>query len=127
MRRVNIRQQRKEFGKQGGLAKARRLQELKLKQKATQSQSHIKPKNLLGGGSSNGSKNPPPKFDQNDFDERDWRLLAAAKKKISDRLKASVGSGPPVTDAEYLEAIADESGVTPKRVIQLHEKMGVRL
>jgi uncharacterized protein YdaU (DUF1376 family) len=52
-RRVNIRQQRKEFGKQGGLAKARRLQELKLKQKATQSQSHIKPEVVEGLNSEN--------------------------------------------------------------------------
>jgi uncharacterized protein YdaU (DUF1376 family) len=96
-------------------------------QMPTQPQPHIKPKNLEGGGSSNGSKAPPPKFNQDDFDERDWRVISAAKKKILDRLKGKIGYGQSVTDAEYLEAIAEESGVTPKKVMQLHEKMGVHL
>lgn len=86
-----------------------------------------KVKSFKGGGSSNGSKAPPPKFNQEDFDERDWRVISAAKKKILDRLKGKVGYGQSVTDAEYLEAIAEESGVTPKKVMQLHEKMGVHL
>lgn len=119
-KRLRIREQRQLFGQKGGLAKATRLQEQKLKQKATQSQSHIEPKALEGGSS---LKAPPKQFSQSDFDERDWRKISAAKTKINGQARAAVG-GESISDQEYYAWIAEESGVTIQRVMKLCKQNG---
>jgi hypothetical protein len=84
----------------------------------------VKVKSFRGGGSSNGSKAPPLKLNQNDFDERDWRKVGEAKRAIAKRLQASVGGGNSFTNAEYWAAVSDESGVTLPRVMKLQKQNG---
>lgn len=68
-----------------------------------------------GGGS---VKNPPPS--QSDFDQRDWRKIAEAKRIIADKVKAGVGRQC-LTDEEYWKWVSELSGVTLKRVMQLQK------
>lgn len=67
-------------------------------------------------------KRPPSKFTQDDFDQRDWRLIASAKKVISDRMRARVGCDESITDEQFYIAVAEESGVPVKRVMELQKK-----
>lgn len=72
--------------------------------------------------------NPPPpvkkngNFVQNDFDERDQRILAKAKKVISERAAASVGAGS-FTETEFMSAVCEEAGLTPQRIKKLEEML----
>lgn len=83
-------------------------------------------KSRKGGGvlepskSGNGKTAPPSQFKQNDFDERDWRKISEAKRKITERLKANIG-GEGITDAEFWAWVAEESGVVLKRVMELQK------
>lgn len=63
----------------------------------------------------------PPQYSQSDFDERDQRTYAASKKKVAAECAAQVGSRS-WTEAEFMTAVCEDSGLTPKRVQQL-EKM----
>jgi len=70
-----------------------------------------------------GSAATPSRYTQSDFDERDWRRIGDAKRKIEQRMKASVGSGTAFTEEEYWQAVADDSGVPLTRVMALQESM----
>jgi hypothetical protein len=84
-----------------------------------------KNKSSRGGGSDEKSKAPPPcKFSQSDFNERDWRKIAVAKKKIAEMLSASVGARKPISDAEYWQMVSEESGVTVSKVMELQKANG---
>jgi hypothetical protein len=64
----------------------------------------------------------PSRYSQDDFDERDSRRLADAKKVVSLRAQAAIGAGGCFTEAEFMTAICEESGLLPKRVKDLEEK-----
>lgn len=64
----------------------------------------------------------PSRYSQADFDERDSRRLAEAKKAVSLRAQASIGSGGCFTEADFMTAVCEESGLLPKRVNELEKK-----
>jgi hypothetical protein len=83
-----------------------------------------------GGDSGQGSipvKPPPPvekngRFVQNDFDERDQRILAKAKKDVLAKINAAVGTET-VTEDQFMSAVCEEAGLTPQRVKKLEEQL----
>jgi hypothetical protein len=64
---------------------------------------------------------PPSKYSQDDFDERDMRLIAKAKKDLNQRLKSRIGAST-MTDGEYFGIIAEDSGLTIDRILKLEVK-----
>jgi len=85
------------------------------KQLSTQSQSHTHTQEKRGAS--------PARYTQDDFDERDARELARAEKRVRERAAAAVGSsGGCFTEAEFMTAVCEESGLLPKRVNELREK-----
>lgn len=72
----------------------------------------------LGGG--NG-KPPSPQYSQDDFDERDMRLVAKSRRKLDERLKSRIG-GESMTNGEYFGIIAEETGLAVKRILELDKK-----
>ncbi len=67
-------------------------------------------------------KSPPPSYSQDDFDERDMRKIAAARKKLDDRMGARIG-GDGMTNGEYFGTVAEETGIPVKRVLALIERV----
>lgn len=80
----------------------------------TQPQPQSQPQSQKRGSS-------PSQFSQTDFDERDLRILAVAKRTVSERAKAAVGCQS-FTEQEFMSAVCEEAGLTPRRVQEL-EKM----
>lgn len=62
---------------------------------------------------------PVQEYTQEDFDDRDCRRYAASKKKVEQFLAARAGSNFTMTDAEYYEWIADDSGLPIKRILEV--------
>jgi hypothetical protein len=59
-------------------------------------------------------------YTQADFDARDLRKLGAAKCRLSERLRAQVGSTP-MTNGEYYAIVAEEAGLTIKDILRLEK------
>lgn len=96
------------WGKQQSKSNATALHE----QSQSQSQSY----------KNRGRGTPRPAYSQTDFDERDLRRLAEAKKAVLNRAQASIGAGNSFTEAEFMSAVCEESGLLPKRVQELEKK-----
>jgi len=77
-------------------------------------------------GNTRVNPSPPPinpqQNSQSDFDERDHRILAKAKKVILKRVQAAVGSES-VTEAQFMTAVCEESGLPPQRVKKLEDML----
>ncbi|HTR22720.1 MAG TPA: hypothetical protein VMI10_01960 [Terriglobales bacterium] len=77
------------------------------------------PPNSKRGRGKNGHA-PPSPYSQSDFDERDLRLIGKAERDLAEKLKGRVGAEP-ITEQEYYIAIAEHSGLTVGRVLELKE------
>lgn len=64
---------------------------------------------------------PSRKFAQHDFDERDSRKLAEARRIVLGRVDAAVGCDS-YTENEFMTAVCEESGLLPDRVRELEQK-----
>jgi hypothetical protein len=64
---------------------------------------------------------PPAQFLQSDFDERDLRKIGAAKKKLNEWIASHPSSAGNMSNSEYYRRIAEEAGVTIKRIFRLEE------
>jgi hypothetical protein len=60
-----------------------------------------------------------PKYSQEDFDQRDMRKIADARKKLDLKLQARVGSDFEMTNGEYYATIAEDTGLSVKRILAL--------
>jgi hypothetical protein len=88
---------------------------------STNSSNH--PKSILEGGfceKPNGKHppSPPKKYTQSDHDEKNLRKIAEAEKEYTRKLQARVGTEP-VTDQEFFTVIAEMTGLTVKKILEL--------
>jgi hypothetical protein len=70
-----------------------------------------------------GLQKAPSPFSQSDFDERDWRKIAEARKMISAKMGAAIG-GEGLTEQQFYQWVSEESGVTIQRVMKLFKQNG---
>jgi hypothetical protein len=66
-------------------------------------------------------KAPPSQFSQADFDQRDMRLIGAARKKLNAWMESHPSSSNGMTNAEFYGRIADETGLTIERILALEK------
>lgn len=85
--------------------------------------------NTQGGRVHTAVKAPPPRnpssrsqFTQADFDERDMRKIATARKALDARMGARVGSNVEMTNGEYYGVVSEQTGIPVKRILELIEK-----
>jgi hypothetical protein len=73
---------------------------------------------VLAKSNGNGKHPPSPKYDQIDHDEKNLRKIGQAEKEYSQKLQARIGAEP-ITDQEFYTVIAEMTGLTVKRVLEL--------
>lgn len=86
-------------------------------------EAEVEVEKVKGGKRPKRPKRPPSQFTQSDFDERDMRKIAASRKKLDERRGARVGSDSAMTNGEYFGIVAEETGISVKRILQLIEQM----
>jgi len=60
-------------------------------------------------------------YTQADFDARDLRKLGAAKKRLNEWLETHPSSGRGMSNGEYYARVAEEAGLTIKRIFELEK------
>jgi hypothetical protein len=64
----------------------------------------------------------PSRFTQADFDQRDLRLIGMARRKLDAWIRERPSSSSGMTNQEYFKRIAEDCGLTIKRIFELDKQ-----